>query len=264
MRKPLFVVALAALAVVVLVEIGASIALKAPTSTGRVSQVLARADARDLVDDLDADERQEITNELGRINGREKPPGLGIPYMALVDGLLLFTAALVGASLVFPERVTSKLQGVVTLIVTIVVIILGIVLFVLALVKLLFMIGLFVSVPFGTLAYFVLFGFFDKGGAQAALSVLLLLKLVFCVCLLLAQQRFLQNKGLVLLVLTSLLANLVVGFLHGIVPGVLVSITDAIAALIMVILAVIWALVMLVFSIVSIVKVLRFDRADAK
>jgi len=263
LRKPLFVVALVAMALVVMVEIGASIALKAPTSADRVNQVLARDDAKDLLEDLSDDEREELTGELGKLNGREKPPGLGIPYMALLDVLLLFTALLVGASIVFPERVTSKLQGIATLVLTVVVIIGGIVLFVVALAKLLFMIGLFVAAPFGTLTYLVLFGFFDRGGAQGALSLVMFLKLAFCVCLVLSQQRFIQNKGLVALVVTSLVANIVIGFLHGIVPIVLVSITDAIAALVMVVLAVIWALVMLVFSIVSIVKVLRFDRADA-
>ena len=54
--------------------------------------------------------------------------------------------------------------------------------------------------------------------------------------------------------LTSLLANVIVSFLHGLVPSVLVSITDAIAAIIVAILALIWAIVLLVFSVVSIVK----------
>jgi VanZ family protein len=83
------------------------------------------------------------------------------------------------------------------------------------------------------------------------------LKLGFVVCLLLAHQRFLQNKGLVLLVLTSLLANLIIGFLHNFVPLPLVSITDAIGAIVVAILAVIWALVLLIFAIISIIKAIH-------
>ena len=40
----------------------------------------------------------------------------------------------------------------------------------------------------------------------AALSLLMTLKLVFAVCLVLAHQRFLQNKGLVLIIITSFVA----------------------------------------------------------
>ena len=83
------------------------------------------------------------------------------------------------------------------------------------------------------------------------------LKFGFIVCLILAHQRFLQNKGLVLIVLTSLLANLIIGFLHNFVPGPLVSITDAIGAIIVGILAVIWAIVLLIFSIISIIKAIH-------
>jgi hypothetical protein len=50
----------------------------------------------------------------------------------------------------------------------------------------------------------------------------------------------LQNKGLVLIIVCSLLANLSVSFLHGLVPSVLVSITDGIAGIILLILAAIW------------------------
>ena len=84
----------------------------------------------------------------------------------------------------------------------IIVILVGILVVVAAIAKLVFMVTLFLAPPFGTIAYFALFGFFPKGGALALLSTLMALKLAFCVMLFLAQQRFVQNKGLVLLVLT--------------------------------------------------------------
>jgi len=76
-----------------------------------------------------------------------------------------------------------------------------------------------------------------------------------------SHKRFLENKGLVLIILTSLLATVIISFLHGLVPSFLVSITDNIAAIITAILAAIWALFYLIGSIPAIIKVLRVDRA---
>jgi hypothetical protein len=100
----------------------------------------------------------------------------------------------------------------------------------------------------------IIWGFFNTGAAKVALGLLLALKLGFAFCLVLAHQRFLQNKGLVLIVLTSFVANLVVSFLHALVPSILVSITDSIAAIVVLILAAIWAFIFLIGSIISIVK----------
>ena len=69
-----------------------------------------------------------------------------------------------------------------------------------------------------------------------------------------AHPRFLQNKGLVLLFLTSLLGGLIVSFLHGFVPVILVSITDGVAAIIIAILAIIWCIFFLIGAIVSIFR----------
>jgi hypothetical protein len=66
----------------------------------------------------------------------------------------------------------------------------------------------------------------------------------------------------VLLIVTSLVANLIVTFLHGIVPLFLVSITDAIAAIVVAIIGIIWAIVLLIGAIVAIVKVLRLSRGS--
>src|SRR5437588_825720 len=83
-----------------------------------------------------------------------------------------------------------------------------IVLIFVALALLILMISLLLSVPFGSLAYLALYGTFDAGSAIVVLSLIMFLKLAFAVCLVLSQPRFLQNKGLVLLVLTSLVANI--------------------------------------------------------
>jgi hypothetical protein len=232
LRKPFFFVALAALALTVLVELAsASFLGDVPAGGQRYS-------------------------ELGT-------PGYGIPYLALLDGILLFTLLLNASPLLITDRIHGRIQGIATLIFSLIMLIAAIGLIVLAIVLLTVMVSLLVAVPFGTVIYVGLYGSFEVGEAAATLTVLMTLKLVFAVCLVLAHQGFLQIKGLVLLVLSSLLANVIVSFLHGLFPRLLVSITDNIAAIIVAVLAAIWALVFLIGSIPAVGKVLRADRAFA-
>jgi hypothetical protein len=185
---------------------------------------------------------------------------MAIPYMALLDGLLLFTIALMSVGMLVRERIHSRIQGAATLLFSLLIIIAAIGLILVAVATLLMMIALLLAVPFGTLVYLVRYGFFNRGGASVALGLLMSLKLGFAICLALAQQRFLENKGLVLLILTSFVANVIVSFLHGIVPRFLVSITDGVGAIVVAVLAALWAIFLLVGSIGSVVKALRFDR----
>ena len=186
----------------------------------------------------------------------EAAPGLGVRYLALLDGLMVLTVALMGASMIIPKGPHARVQGVVTLVVALVVLISAIVLIFVALAFLMFMIGLLASF-FGAIVYVALYGHFARGVAAGYLTVILVMKFAFAVCLVLAHQRFVTNRGLVLLVLTSLAANVIVTFLHGLVPGLLVSITDAVAAIVVGILAAIWALVMLIGAIPAILRAIR-------
>jgi hypothetical protein len=188
------------------------------------------------------------------------PPGLGVPYLALLDGLLLFIVILMAMPLLLPDRVHAKLQGIATLIVSFLSLLGGIVLIFVALTLLMIMVTLFLAAPFGTIAYLAIYGDFSTTSAQVILNLLLLLKIVGAVCLVLAHQRFLQNKGLVLLILTSLIGNLIISFLHALVPTPLVSITDAVAAIIVAILAVIWAILLLIGSLPAIFKAINITR----
>jgi hypothetical protein len=190
-------------------------------------------------------------------------PGYGIPFMALIDGLILFTVALMGSSRLLGDALQGRIQGILTLIVALVVLIVSIVLIMGALLLLALMICLLVAVPFGTLVYMVVYGHFDRSGAQVILSLLMLIKLGFAACLLLAQGEFAQNKGLVLIVLCSLIAQVVTSFLHGFVPLPLVSITDAVAGIIAAIIAAIWSIFFLVNSLRSVFRALRFNRGVA-
>ncbi len=218
LRKPLFLLALIVLSVVLLAELGLTVA--APL--------------------------------LGRSTGAV---GWGIPCLALLDGQLVFTALLMGGPLVFPERITGRIQGLATLIVSLLLLLGCLAAGVAAIGLLMLLIGLLLALPFGPIAYAAMgYATFPTGAAATTLGLLMTGKLIASGALVMAHQRFLQNKGLILLIATSLLATIIVSFLHGMVPGFLVSVTDLIAALIVVILAAVWVIVSLVFSIIAVIK----------
>ena len=180
--------------------------------------------------------------------------GFGVPAMLLLDSLLILTVTLMGLALLLPERVQGRLQGLATLIVSLLVLIASVVLIFFSIQLLTLMVSLLLAAPFGTIAYLAAWGDFARGDAAVVLSLVLLLKLGFAICLVFAQQRFLENRGLVLLILTSLVAVLLLSFLHGVVPGILVSIADTIGALVIAILTLIWAVIFLIGSVISLVK----------
>lgn len=223
MRKPFLVVSLIAIFLAVFVELG-SMAVLGPHTASSTFGV--------------------------------SPTGKAIPAMAFLDGLVFYATLIITIALLIPERVQSKVQGIVTLVFSLL-LVLGCIAVVFAdLALLILMISLLMSVPFGTMVYLAVWSSFDTQGAAVALSLLMTLKIIFAVCLVLAHQRFLQNKGLVLIILTSLVSNLIIAFLQGLVPGFLVSITDDLAAIIVCILAIIWAVVYLIGGIVSVIKVI--------
>ena len=204
---------------------------------------------------LSADDQKQITDQMvQQAQGSQKPPGLAIPYMALLDGVLLYAVLLMGLALLAPERILGRVQGLITLIVSIVVIVVAIILAIKAFVELMIMISLFLAVPFGTIAYLAIWGFFATGTAATLLSVSMILKLVFVVLLVLAQQRFLQNKGLVGIIITSIVCCFIIGFLQTFVPGILVSITDHIGAIVAMILVIVWGIFLLIGAVISVVK----------
>lgn len=256
LRTPFFIAAAALIVLAVLFETGTSLFIKtdSPSTTQLAGIIPATGELRDAF-------ASASPTELANLSKGDRPPGLAIPYLALLDGLVVFTVGLIATSLFIPQRVQARAQGCVTLIVALLFILAAIVLIFTAFGKLMFMVSLFLSVPFGTITYLAVFGFFDRGGANSALSLLMVFKIGFAICLIAAQQRFMQNIGLMLIILTSILGNIIIGFLHGFVPGFLVSISDAIAAIIVAILAVIWAIFLLVGALPAIIRALRVDRA---
>src|SRR5579859_25692 len=166
LRKPVFLIALVVMGLTVLVELS-SIAL-----VGNVAPA---------------------ANSLG-----VSITGQGIPSMSILDGLIFYAMLVMAIALILPERFQSKIQGIVTIIVALLLLLACIVRIFIDLQLLFLMLGLLLAVPFGTIAYLVIWGHFDTGSARIALSLIMFLKVAFSICLVVAQQRFLKNKGLVL------------------------------------------------------------------
>jgi hypothetical protein len=247
LRKPFFIVAVALILIAVAVEVGATWFLGGIT-----------AKASDLTNILSdpafADYKSQINPaDLQKLN-KGTPPGRAIPAMAVLDGLVLFTVLLMGAPMFIPERIFARMQGVATLVVSLMALTGSIAGIFLTFSLVILMVALFLAFPFGTIVYLIIYGFFDRIGANVTLSLLMVLKLAFAACLILAHQRFIQNKGLVLILLTSLAANIIISFAYAMVPIPLVSITDGITAIVVFLLVVLWALFLLVGSIVALVK----------
>lgn len=248
LRRPFFVAAVAVAAVVVLGELGLA-GLVGGNPVGLVPVDVATSVG------IDPDVAAEVSL------GATTPPGSGIAYLALVDGLLLFTLALLGSSMVISHRTYGRVQGIVTLVVTFLWVLAGLLTALLAFAQLLLMIGLFVAVPFGTLAYLAIWGFFPVGDAALVLGLLLVLKVALVFLLFAAQQRFLQVKGLMALIAVSVLLQVVLGLIHGFLPRPVVAIGDQFWALVTAVVAIVWALVMLIGSIPAVVNAVRVSRA---
>jgi hypothetical protein len=249
LRKPFFILAILLSAVVVMIELGDTALLNAKPGLPNCS-TLGNRDLQEACQKNKPD-LQSATKGV---------PGKAIPSLALLDGVLFFTVGLMGLGLAVKASVLGRVQGGGTLVFAILVILAGIKMIFTALALLILMVGLLLAFPFGTIAYLVLYGSFNTGGAAAVLTLLMTLKLGCAIFLLMGQPRFLENIGLVLIVITSLLGNVIITFLHGFPPGILVSITDDIGALVVAALAVLWAIVLLIGSIPAILASLRSGR----
>jgi hypothetical protein len=258
LRKPFLVAAVLAILVAFLACLGSSLVTKPAPFADRVQQTLSSPQTAALLDqfDISSDDARDSLNG----TKPDSPPGLGIPALALVEGLLPLVLVITAAPLLIGERVTGLLTGAVSIIGGLVVLLAGIATAIISFTALMLMVGLLLSVPFGTLAYLAIFGSFDTGGAAVFTSLVLGLTLACLVLLMLAQQRFLKGKGLMLLIATAALLTFVTALLHSLVPGFLVSITDAVAALVTAIVSAVWALLVLVCGVVAAVRLLRLGR----
>lgn len=241
-RRPVFFLACFALLLVVVVETGSSLAL----GGGGAGPVAAAAVG---IPDIEPAMLAGVE--------AETPPGNGIGYLALIDGYLLFSVIMLGLSFLLSQRAYGRVQGIVTLIVSFCWILLSLVMALVALVLLLVMFGLFVATPFGTIAYLAIWGFFPVSESATVLGLLLFLKLVFVGLLVAAQQKFLQATALMIHLGVSFGLQLVLGLVHGWLPGIVVSLGDQLLALVFAIVSLLGAVWAFVWTIPAVVNALR-------
>lgn len=242
-RRPFFLLALFAMLLVVLVEVGAGPSLG---GRGLAGPIVAAASG---VPGVQPDMLADVTTEV--------PRGNGIGYLVLVDGFLLFAVAMVGAGVIVNQRAWGRVQGIITLVFSFLWLLMTLGMALAAFVQLLVKVGLFLAAPFGTIAYLAIWGYFPTGQTAVVLGLLLFLKLVFLVCLVLAHQRFLTVVPLVAHVATSFVLQLLLGLIVGWVPLVLASIGDQLWALVTAVVALVGTVVTLVASIPAVVNALR-------
>ena len=224
-RKPFFALALMLMVLIVLLEAGSTLLIG---STQTVSA-------------------PEMQNQAS---------GWGVQSIALVDGLLMLTLGLMGMQFLLPQELHGRTQGMITLVVSGLLLLGALALIFTGLQLLGVMLSLLLAPPFGTVAYLAVWGHFDRPAAALVLSMPLLLKLGCGLCLLLAHQRFLLLKGLMLLWSMSIAAGLLVSFLHGMVPGPLVSVTDLVGAIVVAVVGLLWACHAVVTSLRSVWRAL--------
>jgi len=244
LRLPFFILALLVLAGVVGLETGSALFLQAG-GVGNAA-VSGLSDASD-------EELAQARNQNG------SPPGFAVASLALIDTILLFTVALMGLSLIVPHRIHGRIQGCLTCGFTCLSFMPAIAVIIVAMVAVITMVMLLLAFPFGTIVYAIVYGSFPRGDALLALSVIMGLKIIFIVLLLLAHQRFLQNIGLMLLILLSLAGNVIVSFIISFPPGLLVSIADGIAAIVVAILAIICLIPLFIGALIGILAALKPD-----
>jgi hypothetical protein len=262
LRKPVFILAFLIIVVVLLVELS----FISPTLVAALLPDFLTGGAEIPISDqfgaLSPDQQARLEalriEKAGELDSMQQDiEGFGIPYLALIDAILIFTLALMALGTLINKALHAKIQGCLTAVFALLLILIALPALFIALSKLILMVSMFLAFPFGTLAYLIIYGSFPSAAGNAMLSLLFILKVVFSVVLLLAHQRFVENKGLVLYLIVSFVAGIVISLLYGIVPGILVSITDAIAGIVVAVIAIILAVILILGAIVSIVLALK-------
>jgi hypothetical protein len=224
-----------------------------PPQTGAADQA-----AQEILHFFPAGQRDTLTKLLGEASKNQQQVsqplrtfGFGLRSLWLVDGLLLFTLLLIGLGVLLPPAQQARIQGLLTLLYALFVIIMAVFLILEALAAAISMISMLLAFPFGTIIYFIQWGHFNRSGAAAMLALFFTIKLFITGAVVLAHQRFLQNLGLVLIIIGALVGNLIISFLHALVPGFLVSITDAVAGIVVSIMGASLAALLLIMGILS-------------
>lgn len=185
-------------------------------------------------------------------------PGIGIKGLGLLNLLLAYVLVLMLLDqLPVWQKLAPKVQGIVTFILTLLGLVASIIAIFAALQLLLLMVALLFAPPFGTIAYFALWGSFDTDASRTLLAFVMGLQIAGTIAIVAVNPTLLKNIWLMLLIGTALLMTFVLGLLHAFPPSFLVSITDAIGAIIAGILSAIWMIIFLIGAIIAVVRAIR-------
>jgi hypothetical protein len=186
------------------------------------------------------------------------PPGVGIRSLVFIDVVLGYALLLIAIDSAGGIRaVFSRIQGVLTLILSVLGILGSIIFIYLMIALVVLMLTLLVSPPFGTIAYFAIWGHFDKTPARIILGLDMTLKLFGIGVIAVSNPAFLKNKGFLFLMVCSLGMTFILGLLHAFPPFFLVSITDGIGAIVSAVIALIWMIILLVGALLAIIRAIR-------
>lgn len=190
-------------------------------------------------------------------SGGQDAPGVGIRMLGLIDLGLAWSLFLMVLEFAGIARWLSRVQGIVTLILSFLGILGGIILIVLTFTLLILMVSLLVAAPFGTIAYLAIWADFPSAEVRAVLGMIMMMKLLGLVFLAISNPAILKNKGLIILLLFSIGSTFITALLIALVPGFVAAIADVIGALISAILGTIWLVVMLIGAIFAVIRALR-------
>lgn len=186
--------------------------------------------------------------------GGTETPGYAINALAMIDVIVLYSLVWMLLSIIAPRGITGRAQGIVTLFFSCSGCTGALLAINAAFIMLMLMLSLLVAVPFGTIIYLAVWGDFARGAAAATLAIAMFLKILFLILLVIAHQRFMQNKGLLVLIGLSLGLTWLVGFVHALLPIILVSIGDQLMTLVIAIVALIWFLLLLIGAVIATIK----------
>src|SRR5260370_38458311 len=116
LRLPFFIIAAVVLLIVIGLELGTSFL------PGKFDAAAMRLQTGDSLknSDLSASDKTTMTEQMvQQAQGSTKPPGMAIPYMALLDGVMLYAALIIGLGFLAPG-LTVRIQSLVTRIVSII------------------------------------------------------------------------------------------------------------------------------------------------
>src|SRR5436305_14137888 len=96
LRTPFFILAIVLIVIAILIEVGTALPGVLPSNSLPVQSLLSSSsELSNQVDKLN----QEQPGAIDRLSQQGHPPGLGIPYMALLDCIVLLTVTLMGLPL---------------------------------------------------------------------------------------------------------------------------------------------------------------------